>query len=235
MVGWLWALFSVFILFQTILLVDKFTNIIMNPSYENSDCFLVYLKFGKNYSLVNFHGKLLHTLNADHNPRKRIKYLRGRVPSASFNIELLRASDIEPNPGNVRNPCSVCSKPIAKTHQALCCSTCYLYSHIKCGDVTPMAYCEIKAMSNYHWVSRFCKIRSAMPFSVVEDVDFLQLFQDGEKSINNQDWGCQNGNIANDSNSASWYKENIRSHYKFNLTIYLSSPSKRQCTCKQSR
>ena len=119
----------------------------------------------------------------------------------------------------MRNPCSVCSKPMARTHRALRCSTCYLHSHIKCGDVTPVAYREIKAMSNYHWVCRFCKISSAMPFSDVEDVDFLQVFQDGEKSINNQDGGCQNRNIANDSNSASWYKENIRSHYKFNLTI----------------
>ena len=190
----------------------------------NSDCLLAYLKSGKTYSFVIFHGKLLHTLNAAHNPRKRMKYLRGRVPyysnsSASFNIELLRAGDIESNPGDVSNPCSVCNKTIARTHRALRCSTCCLYSHIKCGDVTPVAYRETIAMSNYYWVCRSCIIRSAMPFSDVEDVDFLQLFQDGEGSINNQDGGCQNRNMANDSNPASWYKENIRSRYKFNLTI----------------
>ena len=52
------------------------------------------------------------------------KYLRRRVlyysnSSASFNTELLRAGDIESNPGNVRNPCSVCNKTIARTHRAL--------------------------------------------------------------------------------------------------------------------
>ena len=48
-----------------------------------------------------------------------------------------------------------------------------------------VAYRKIIAMSNYHWLSRSCIIRSAMPFSDVEDFVFLQLFQDGEESINN--------------------------------------------------
>lgn len=74
-------------------------------------------------------------------------------------------------------------------------------------------------MSNYYWVCHSCITRSAMPFSDVEGVDFLQLFQDGEGSMNNQHGSCQSRNTANDSNPASWYKKNIPLHYKFNPII----------------
>ena len=190
MAGWSWALYSLLFLFWTIFLVDKFTNIITNPSYDNSSCSLVYWKFGKNYSLINFGKKLLHIVNADHNPQKRMKYLRGRVPyysnaSASFNIKLLRAGDIEPNPGDVRNPCSVYIIQLRGLTERFAAPRA-IFTLIS-SDVTPVVYCEIKGMSNYHWVCRFCIIRSAMPLSDVEDVNFLLLFQDGEKStVNNQ-------------------------------------------------
>jgi len=87
-------------------------------------------------------------------PKRR--YLQGKVgyysnSNATFNIELIRAGDIELNPGDIRNPCSVCGKPVARTHRALDCSTCQLRLHIKCSSVTPAVYYEIMARLNYYW------------------------------------------------------------------------------------
>lgn len=57
------------------------------------------------------------------------RYSKGKVPyysnsNATFNVEIIRAGDVELNPGDVRNPCSVCGKSVARTHRALDCSTC---------------------------------------------------------------------------------------------------------------
>ena len=76
-------------------------------------------------------------------PKQR--YLQGKVAyysnsNATFNIELIRAGDIELNPGDIRNPCSVCGKPVARIHRALDCPTCQLRSHVKCSSVTPAVY-----------------------------------------------------------------------------------------------
>lgn len=82
--------------------VRQIKNTSTNPSYDNSDYNLVHLKPGKTCSLDTFHGRLLLTPHADRNHWKRLKYCRQRVPymyyhnsSASLNIELLRAGDIE--------------------------------------------------------------------------------------------------------------------------------------------
>ena len=75
--------------------------------------------------------------------------------------------------------------PSARTHWAFRCSTCCLFSLAHHVRRSLVAYREIIAMSKYHRLSRSCIIRSTMPFSDVEDFVFLQLFQDGEESINN--------------------------------------------------
>ena len=41
-------------------------------------------------------------------------------------MEIIRAGDIELNLSDIKNPCSVCGKPVARTHRALDCSKCQL-------------------------------------------------------------------------------------------------------------
>ena len=54
--------------------------------------------------------------------KRRINYYSNSV--AQFNI-LLLAGDIETNrPGDIKNPCSVCAKSVAKNHRAILCDSC---------------------------------------------------------------------------------------------------------------
>ena len=59
--------------------------------------------------------------------RQRTKYMKRRVkyyPNSvvQFNI-LLLAGDVETNPGDVKNPCSVCARSVAKNHRAISCDS----------------------------------------------------------------------------------------------------------------
>lgn len=126
-------------------------------------------------------------------PKQR--YLQGKVAyysnsNATFNIELIRAGDIELNPGDIRNPCSVCGKPVARPHRALDCSTCQLRSHIKCSSVTPAVYYEIMARLNYYWECSSCLWRTAscsLPFNEIDDAELLQTIQCKNQINDNND------------------------------------------------
>ena len=67
---------------------------------------------------------------------RRIAYY-GNNHLATFQLEcidkdlMLRAGDIERNPGPIKNPCSLCQKSIAKNHRALPCEKCEKRTHIK--------------------------------------------------------------------------------------------------------
>ena len=79
--------------------------------------------------------------------------------TASFNpvaLSVVRSGDIHPHPGPHRqcNPtcksavrhdsshkkCKECDRTIARNHHATICDCCSLWSHIKCGGVTPKQY-----------------------------------------------------------------------------------------------
>jgi hypothetical protein len=74
--------------------------------------------------------KLIEPIYVDFTRSQGSKHLLKRVFSAgkisyqypnscsTFNI-LLKAGDIETNPGDVKNPCSGCSRPVAKTHMQI--------------------------------------------------------------------------------------------------------------------
>jgi hypothetical protein len=83
--------------------------------------------------------------------KQRINYYSNYV--AQFNIRLL-AGDIETNPGDVKNPCSVCAKSVAKNHRAILCDSCQLWCHIRCGGVSP---------ATFSWICSTCICR-ALPF-----------------------------------------------------------------------
>ena len=67
----------------------------------------------------------------------------------------LLAGDINPNPGPIKYPCSVCGKPVAKNHRALQCDQCDTWVHIKC-DNPPMAPKEYEIYTNHSHLSWEC-------------------------------------------------------------------------------
>ena len=59
------------------------------------------------------------------------------------------SGDVCPNPGPVKNPCTVCFRPVAKNHRAVSCDGCYGYSHIKCEGLSYSFYkdlCKLQSL-----------------------------------------------------------------------------------------
>ena len=46
---------------------------------------------------------------------------------------------------NVKYPCNLCCKPVAKNHRALCCDICDQWVHVKCNNVSPDDYELLKS------------------------------------------------------------------------------------------
>ena len=70
-----------------------------------------------------------------------------QLPRDLTTMYLLCSGDIEANPGPTKNPCSVCTKPVAINHRAVHCNTCEKDCHIgkKCGNVNLKEYKEMKS------------------------------------------------------------------------------------------
>ena len=104
---------------------------------------------------------------------------------AVHGIELIRAGDIELNPGEVKNPCSMCERPVARNHRAILCSTCKLQCHIRCRSVTPATFHKIYSNPHYVWICPKCTIKT-LPFANIEDTEFLGLIKEGQASHQNR-------------------------------------------------
>ena len=66
--------------------------------------------------------------------------------------------DVKPNPGPVKNPCSVCKKAVAKNHRVLPCASCGLKCHIgrKCANISAKDYKEYNEVRNFTWFCPVC-------------------------------------------------------------------------------
>ena len=55
----------------------------------------------------------------------------------TMEAQIFISGDSPQNPGRIRNPCSVCDRPVSINHHALCCTRCKKRSHSapKCGSV----------------------------------------------------------------------------------------------------
>ena len=73
---------------------------------------------------------------------------------------MLLAGDVNPNPGPVKYPCSMCKKPVAKNHRALQCDQCDSWVHIKCDNppMTPKEYGKFTTNTNLSWECPSCKL-----------------------------------------------------------------------------
>ena len=77
---------------------------------------------------------------------------------------LLLCGDVSLNPGPVKNPCGICSRPIAKNHRAILCEACYCWHHIKCAGISQAEYVTLggtnkpwccQQWSNFHFSDSF--------------------------------------------------------------------------------
>ena len=75
---------------------------------------------------------------------------------------LMIAGDISLNPGPVQYPCAVCSRAVAKNHQALLCGGCGKWCHIgpRWGKVKPKKYETLKELDSFNWTCPACQRRT---------------------------------------------------------------------------
>ena len=152
------------------LVVFRYTRASTNTNAE-SPYYLRYLSFTSHEDdwIPSFLLNLYDTYGL-RRPRQRLKHHKSHVAyhtgenSPTFQllnhsaIKLTLSGDINPNPGPVQNPCSVCRKAVANNHCALSCDGCGLWCHIgrKCAGITVKAYKEYQQMENLSWLCPLC-------------------------------------------------------------------------------
>ena len=80
---------------------------------------------------MSSYGRTLHRKGYLHQFKFKLSYHARRISLSN---------DIETNPGPVRNPCSICSKPLRKNQLILNCIVCSNSSHATCEGVNRNAY-----------------------------------------------------------------------------------------------
>ena len=96
--------------------------------------------------------------------KSRIRYYGNMSCTANFQVEynqsgmILLAWDIQMNPGPIKNPGSVCMKPVATHHRAIKCKQCQKKCHIgdKCGKVDLSLYQRFGKDLNPNWSCPAC-------------------------------------------------------------------------------
>lgn len=115
---------------------------------------------------------------------------------------------------NVRNPCGVCSNPVAVTHNAIWCDLCNFWIHAKCNNTTAAEYLRLQLDEN-KWFCQKC-YNAEMPFSTISHEDLkltlqgknLDLFLDPENDVNLQFYRDIESALAQDDDG-----DNITSPY----------------------
>eukprot|EP00112_Aurelia_sp_Birch-Aquarium-sp1_P009881 Seg2141.2 transcript_id=Seg2141.2/GoldUCD/mRNA.D3Y31 product="hypothetical protein" protein_id=Seg2141.2/GoldUCD/D3Y31 len=96
--------------------------------------------------------------------KSRIRYYGNMSCMANFQIEynqsehILLSGDIQMNPGPIKNPCSVCKKPVATRHRAIKCKQCQMKCHFgeKCGKIELGVYQRLVKDLNPDWTCPAC-------------------------------------------------------------------------------
>ena len=71
---------------------------------------------------------------------------------------ILQSGDVHTHPGSVRNPCSVCTRPVAKTHRVVECDSCQKWCHTgrKCGNIPAEDYQVMISSATFQWRCPTC-------------------------------------------------------------------------------
>ena len=98
-------------------------------------------------------------------------YRRKSISLALLNYWLLlTAGDIEVNPGPVKHPCGICSRPVKRNQKGIQCECCYYWLHTKCLKMPADEYSSL-AQSDEPWCCSTC-LREALPFHSCSDTLF---------------------------------------------------------------
>ena len=139
---------------------------------------------------------------------------------------LVLGGDIEINPGPVKYPCKICTKPVAKTHRALQCDECDQWVHIKCGNVTADEY-ESLGKSSAIWICYVCRFANystsigSDDSLLSNDNSFAVLSDDGndfnssDKEENNTDSSSINSDTSCSTKDSQRERQELRSKPKF--------------------
>ena len=87
--------------------------------------------------------------------RKPVLYYTKSTSTYQIHRVIRLSNDIKENPGPVKNPCSVCERPVAKNHRNLECDTCHLKCHFACG-MLPLSDYRLILSQNTAWICPCC-------------------------------------------------------------------------------
>ena len=71
---------------------------------------------------------------------------------------ILLGGDVQVNPGPIKYPCGMCSRPVANNHRGLECDECESWVHIRCGDVTAKNYEMLLLQQSFTWICPKCAL-----------------------------------------------------------------------------
>ena len=99
---------------------------------------------------------------------------------------LLLAGDIETNPGLIKFPCTMCSKPVKRNQHGIQCDSCDLWTHAYCCNMGTDEYWCL-SVSETEWLCPTCLI-SELPYansSLVSDasLSLLNLTNTSDSSL----------------------------------------------------
>ena len=148
------------------------------------------------------------------------KFLPGKIlyysnSVATYNILLLRAGDVERNPGD-RLKCPACQRTIAMNHCSIRCSICSCTYHIKCGDLSIKQYRASNASTGLlkPWMCNYCCL-AILPFSTTSTEELISLFSESElPDIDSS--ACDSQSLQS---PIEWFSTTINGYYKNNFKI----------------
>lgn len=144
--------------------------------------------------------------------------------SSSFNPVrslLLRAGDVERNPGDKR-VCSTCQRAIAMKHRSLMCSLCSSSYHINCSGISTKQLRNLHASTQLQKLWPICShcLWSTLPFSTMTSEELINLFSDHDQAapeLNTSD--INNSSSSSNESPIEWFAAKVNGYYKNNLKI----------------
>ena len=128
--------------------------------------------------------------------------------SSSFNpikLLLLRAGDVERNPGDKR-VCSTCQRAIAMKHRSLICSLCSSSYHINCSGISTKQFRNLHASTQLQKLWPICNHChwSTLPFSTTPELNTSDI---------------NNSSSSSSESPIEWFAAKVNGYYKNNLKI----------------
>ena len=144
--------------------------------------------------------------------------------SSSFNPVrslLLRAGDVERNPGDKR-VCSTCQRAIPVKHRSLMCSLCGSSYHINCSGISTKQLRNLHASTQLQKLWPVCNRChwSTLPFSTMTSEELINLFSDHDQATPELNTSDINNSSSSPSESPiEWFSAKVNGYYKNNLKI----------------